>query len=200
MVSPTHKFRKGPRSLAEFTHSALSPAAARLGFGEADIILHWPDIAGERLAQVSEPERLQWPVRGTKSDASAGAEPASLILRVEGAFAIEIQHLAPLLIQRINTRLGWRCVSRIQLRQGPVRRRAAGRGKVPPPSPQLLASAEKLTEGIETEDLRKALTRLGARVLDAQALEQATPTEAEGPDKTGQHQSTRIPGGEHTGK
>ena len=108
-MQPAKPFRKGPRPLGELAPKALSPAAARLGFGQSDIILHWPDIAGERLAQVSEPERLRWPVQPKKA-AEPGPEPASLILRVEGAFAIEVQHLSQLLIQRINTRLGWRCV------------------------------------------------------------------------------------------
>ncbi|MCC2096345.1 MAG: DUF721 domain-containing protein [Hyphomicrobiales bacterium] len=162
----SHSRKKGARSLGEFTPAALGPAAAKLGFGEGDIILHWPDIAGERLAQVSEPERLQWPVRGKKTLPGEAPEPAALVLRVEGAFAIEIQHLAPLLIERINTRLGWRCIGRIMLRQGPVRRRSTGRGKAPPPTPQALAAAGKLTDGIAETGLRDALTRLGARALE----------------------------------
>ena len=159
------QFRKGPRPLGELAPAALSPAAAKLGFGESDIILHWPDIAGERLAQVSEPEKLRWPVRPKNSSASAVSEPASLILRVEGAFAIEVQHLASMLIQRINTRLGWRCVGRIMIRQGPIRRRVTGRGKVPPPPAQSVIAAQELTAGIVEEPLREALNRLGARAL-----------------------------------
>ena len=159
-------FRKGPRALGELAPKALSPAAARLGFGQSDIILHWPDIAGERLAQVSEPERLRWPVQ-PKNAAESGPEPASLILRVEGAFAIEVQHLSQLLIQRINTRLGWRCVGRIVIRQGPVRRRTVGCGKAPQPPEHAMRAAARVTDGIAEGKLRAALNRLGARVLSS---------------------------------
>lgn len=162
----TPRHRKGARPLGELAPAALSPSAAKLGFGEADIVLHWPDIAGERLAQVSDPERLQWPVRAKKAPPEDHSDPAALVLRVEGAFAVEVQHLAPLLIERINTRLGWRCIGRIILRQGPVRRRLAGRGKVPPPSPSALEAAGKLTGGIKESGLRNALNRLGARALN----------------------------------
>jgi hypothetical protein len=162
----TRSRKSGARPLGELAPTALSPAAAKLGFGEADIVLHWPDIAGARLAQVSEPERLQWPVRAKKAPPEIHSDPAALVLRVEGAFAVEIQHLAPLLIERINTRLGWRCIGRIILRQGPVRRRPAGRGKVPPPSPSALEAAGKLTGGIAESGLRDALNRLGARALN----------------------------------
>ncbi len=162
-------YRKGPRALGELTPALIDPATAKLGFGESDIVLHWPEIAGERLAAVSEPEKLQWPVRPKNPAADAASEPAALVLKVEGAFAIEVQHLAPVLIERINARLGWRCVSRILLRQGPVRRRAPGRAKVPPPSPQARQAAEQLTRDIEADDLRAALNRLGARALVSKA-------------------------------
>jgi len=161
--------RKGKamaRPLADFAQKALSPAAALLGFGESDIILHWRDIAGGRLAEVSEPERLKWPVQPRNRPPGVAAEPAALVLRVESAFAIEAQHLAPVLMERINARLGWRCVGRILIRQGPVRRRAAGRGRVPPPSAEAVGAAEQATQGIESDRLRQALIRLGARALD----------------------------------
>ena len=130
-------------------------------------MLNWLDIAGERLAAVSEPEKLQWPVSAKNAATGAAADPASLIVKVEGAFAIDVQHLAPLLIERINARLGWRCVGRILIRQGPVRRRAPARGIIPPPSAEAQRKAAELTRDIETSALREALARLGARALGA---------------------------------
>ena len=111
------------------------------------------------------PLKLQWPARGAKRAPDEAAEPATLILRVEGAFAIEVQHLAPLLCERINGRLGWRCVGKISLRQGPIERRPSGKPRIAPPPAEAVAAASKLSEGVEDEGLREALTRLGARVL-----------------------------------
>ena len=123
--------RRGPRPLADFVAGGISPALAKNGFGQADVVLHWEEIAGERLAAVCEPIKIQWPGRGPKTSPDAPREPATLVLRVEGAFALEAQHVAPVLIERINAHLGWKCVGRIALRQGPLERRTLKRG--PPP-------------------------------------------------------------------
>ena len=49
-------------------------------------------------------------------------EPGTLVLRVEGPAAIEIQHLADVICERVNRFLGWRAVARLALRQAPLRR------------------------------------------------------------------------------
>jgi hypothetical protein len=168
MMAPPDKrplHRRFARPLADLLGATLDPLLAKQGFGESDVILNWDEIAGERLSAVTEPLKLQWPSRGPKRSPDAPAESATLILRVEGAFAIEVQHLAAILCERINARLGWRCVGKIAIRQGPVERREKGPRRVPPPPPEAIAAAGKLSEGVADEGLREALTRLGARVL-----------------------------------
>lgn len=164
----TPRKRNFPRPLGEFVPKAINPVVAKQGFGEADILLHWPEIAGARLAAVSEPLRLQWPVRPPGRSLDAAPDPASLVVRVEGAFALEFQHVGPLVVERVNARLGWRCVGRVILKQGPVRPRSAGRRQVLPPGPTERQRAADATQGIEDEDLRGALNRLGARVFQPQ--------------------------------
>ena len=165
---PIH--RRFARPLADLIGGTLDPLLAKQGFGESDIILNWDEIAGERLAAVTEPLKLQWPSRGAKRSPDAPAEPATLILRVEGAFAIEVQHLAAILCERINGRLGWRCVGKISMRQGPIERRAKSPRRTPPPPAEAVAAAAKLSEGVTDDGLREALTRLGARVLTKPAV------------------------------
>ncbi|HEY8578713.1 MAG TPA: DciA family protein, partial [Beijerinckiaceae bacterium] len=111
MRSPRKPIRARP--LADLVGEALDPIVAKQGFGESDVILNWDDIVGPRLAAVSEPQKLQWPPRPPGRLPDAPPEPASLIVRVEGAFALEMQHVAPILIERVNARLGWRCVGRL---------------------------------------------------------------------------------------
>lgn len=159
------------RPLGELTRHAIDPMAAKAGFGQSDILVHWVEIAGERLAAVSEPKRLQWPPRAPNRPADAPPDPAVLVLQVEGAFALEAQHLAPLLVERINARLGWRCVGRILLRQGPVRRRPIGRVKPPPPSAAAVAAAACAVADVLDDGLRDALVRLGARALTVEPTE-----------------------------
>ena len=72
-----------------------------------------------------------------------------------------------MLIERVNARLGWRCVGRISLKQGPLERSHARRRAPPAPSPATVERARAMTEGIEDTALREALNRLGAQALSA---------------------------------
>ena len=90
-------------------------------------------------------------------------EPATLVLRCEGPAAIEIQHLAGVIVDRVNRFLGWRAIDRVALRQAPLARRAKPR---PPPAvdaEEARRIAERMTD-ITDENLRAALGRLGAAI------------------------------------
>ena len=162
-MAPPKKYSK-PVPLADLVGGAVDPLLAKQGFGHSSLILHWDAIVGERLGACSEPIKLQWPKRPVQRLPDASVEPATLVLRVTGGIAIEIQHMAPQLIERVNAHLGWRAVGRLAIRQGPLEKRFA-RARVAPPDARALAEAAKATEGVEDEDLRKALTLLGARAL-----------------------------------
>lgn len=156
--------------LADLVGAAIDPVLARQGFGQSDLILYWTDIVGERLASMSQPIKLQWPMRDRRaadpSRASAVLQPsATLVVRVESGFALEMQHLSGAIIERVNAHLGWRCVSRLTLKQGPLERRATAKPAHAPPDPGAVKAAENLVRTIADEGLRLALTRLGARVL-----------------------------------
>jgi len=146
------------RPLAELVRRTLADTFARQGFASTELVTHWNDIVGAEIAAHGEPLRLNWP-RGGDMDTP---EPATLVLRVEGPIAIEIQHLAPVILERVNRFFGWRAVGRLALRQAPLTRR-----QVPPvrPAPDP-AAAVRLAETIDVadEDLRNALARLGAAI------------------------------------
>lgn len=176
---PLRGFRRNKgswsRPLADFVGGVIDPVLARQGFSQSDLILYWDEIAGERLAAMSQPIKLQWPKTPDWSrtpDAwrgrNGGAErqdAATLVVRVESGFALEMQHLSGALIDRVNAHLGWRCVGRIALKQGPVERRPAGRRVLRAPSAEIAREAEQIVAGIEDGPLRSALLRLGASVL-----------------------------------
>ena len=69
---------------------------------------------------------MQWPrpVEGQPQ------EPATLVLRVEGPAALEIQHSSDVILQRVNRFFGWSAVGRLALRQAPLSRR---KRPAPPP-------------------------------------------------------------------
>jgi len=162
---PPPRRRAYAKPLAEFLADTLDPLVAKLGMSQATLVLDWAEIVGERLAAVCEPARLRWPPRGPKTDPTKAAEPATLMLRVAPGMGLEIQHLAPVLIERVNAHLGWRCVGKIALRNEPFAPKRKVRRKPPPADPGAQAEAARLAEGIEDEAMRAALTRLGAAAL-----------------------------------
>ncbi|MGB7617776.1 MAG: DciA family protein, partial [Pseudolabrys sp.] len=103
--------------------------------------------------------KINWP-RAVGEDA---AEPATLVLRVEGPAALEIQHLSAVILERVNRFFGWQAVGRIALRQAPLRRR-----EQPPapdqPDPIAAARIAEALPQVKDEDLRQALARLGAAI------------------------------------
>jgi hypothetical protein len=163
-VSPRGK-GVSARPLADYALRQIDPLVARQGFGEASLLLQWPEIVGARLGDICAPERLQWPPRARRA-AGRPQEPATLLLRVQPGFGLEVQHMAGAIIDRVNAHLGWRCVSRVTLRQQALER---GQGREKPRQaavdPAARARAEAAAAGVAEEPLRAALVRLGERAL-----------------------------------
>ena len=115
-----NRLRKNPwsRPLADLVQTAIDPVLRRQGFGQSGLVLFWDDIVGEKLAAMSQPVKVQWPTRQSDRAAENGPAPATLIVRVETGFALELQHLAPIVIERVNAHFGWRCVSRLTVEAG----------------------------------------------------------------------------------
>ncbi len=146
------------RRLADLAQGMLAETFRKQGFAASELITRWPEIAGAEIAAHAEPERIRWP-RATEG---GPGEPATLVLRVEGPTAIEIQHQSGVIVERVNRFLGWKAIGQIALRQAPLSRRE----KKTPPQPDLEAAeriASTLGE-ISDENLRQALGRLGAAV------------------------------------
>jgi hypothetical protein len=160
--------------LADLVGAAVDPVLARQGFGQSNIILYWDDIVGERIASASQPLKLQWPPRGKNPHPGQAIEPASLVIRVESGFALELQHMAPVIIDRVNAHLGWKCVGRLLLKQGPIVRIETTKRRNKPIDKASLAEAEKTVTEIGDNRLREALARLGARVLADRPVHKST--------------------------
>ncbi len=150
--------RPQPKSLRDLLRKVIAPTFAKQGFASAELVTRWPEIVGAEIAAHSEPMRIQWP----RPVEGAEREPGTLVLRVEGPAAIEVQHCADLVCDRVNRFLGWRAVDRIALRQAPLRRRALQPAS--PPDAAATAQVAATLTAIGDEQLRQALARLGAAV------------------------------------
>ena len=78
--------------------SLLGPTLAARGLGQASLVTHWPEIVGNAIAAYARPFQLQWPPRGGKRDPDDASAPATLVLRIDGAFALEAQHAAATIV------------------------------------------------------------------------------------------------------
>jgi hypothetical protein len=173
-VTETRSGKKGQWAspLGDFVAPLVEPVLAKQGFGEASLIGSWGEIVGETIARHCQPIKLQWPPRPPKRDPETPIEPAMLVLRVEGRFALEAQHSAALIIERVNAHLGWNCVGKLGFRQGPIE--APPRRRRPAvPSAEAVEKARDASAAIEGQELRDALTHFGARVIDETAARKA---------------------------
>jgi hypothetical protein len=146
------------RALSELTAGVLADAFKRQGFASTELVARWPEIVGPEISAHSEPIKIQW----RRAADGEPTEPATLVLRVEGPAAIEIQHLSNVILERVNRFFGWQALGQIALRQAPLTRRE--RPAPPRPDPEAAARVAATLTDIADEDLRDALARLGAAV------------------------------------
>lgn len=148
------RYPYGPRPIAAFLPALTQPTFRRRSPAARRLLLDWEAIVGPAIAAVAMPERV---VAGT------------LELACTAPVALELQHLAPKLIERINTHLGRKLVGRLSFRQVAAvseGKAAKPEGIVPregiaPIDPARLRRLAELPEG----ELRAALAAL-ARALD----------------------------------
>ena len=150
----------GLRALAASLPKATARALGKRGFAEGALLTEWPSIVGEMIAGRCLPLRLTG-----RREAGGG----TLLLRVAPGFALELQHLEPQLIERINGYFGRRAVQRLKYQQGPLPSLAQSRRRAPPPapaalSPQQQAALQDKLADVDDEALRAALERLGRAV------------------------------------
>jgi hypothetical protein len=162
MNKPRPLGKPGPipaKPLSVLLSDVFTDAYARQGFASRELVTRWAEIAGPEVAAHSEPMKIQWPrpVEGQPQ------EPATLVLRVEGPVALEIQHASDVILQRVNRFFGWSAVGRLALRQAPLARKKVRKAAKPPADADVAKMADTM-RAIEDDALRTALARLGASI------------------------------------
>jgi hypothetical protein len=147
------------KPLSVLLSDVFSDAYAKQGFAARELVTRWAEIAGPEVAAHSQPLKMQWPrpVEGQPQ------EPATLVLRVEGPMALEIQHSSDVILERVNRFFGWHAVGRLTIRQAPLSRRSRP-ARPRPPDPKTVAREAANLAAVEDDDLRAALARLGATI------------------------------------
>jgi len=142
------------RSAGELVGDVGGMAFKKFGFVQANVVSRWKEIVGERYGQVSLPESIRFPA-GKKAG-------GTLTLLVEGAHAPLIQHLGPMIIERVNRFFGYEAIVKVVFRQG---RLPAATPKQP--RPEAAPVPKELGEGLRAiadPELRACLTSLAGHI------------------------------------
>jgi hypothetical protein len=142
------------RPCGELVGEIAGTTFKRFGFVQGAVVSRWAEIVGERYARVSTPESIRFPA-GKKAG-------GTLTLRVEGAHAPLMQHLGPLIIERVNRFFGYEAVSKLAFRQG-----RAARAEAKLQRPAAAAVPRELGEGlrqISDPELRTVLESMAAKL------------------------------------
>lgn len=150
-VDATERRAAGLRRLPDMLGRLLDGPARQRGLVDSALLTDWPLIVGADLARRCQPVRLA-------RDQSAPV----LHLRVSATAALEVQHSAPQIIERINDHFGFPAVARLRLVQAPVARPPQRRRPLAPaPSAETLAAIDDAVAPVEDVRLREALAGLG---------------------------------------
>lgn len=148
----------GPVAVGGLVNALARPLMRGRQGAIARLSLDWPLVVGPALAAVTAPERLVGTAGG-----------GTLTIRASGPMALELAHLAPELISRINAHLGRDAVTRLKF--SAEARRPARQAPAPPPPPrrppprEAVAAAASAVASLPEGPLKEALARLGAHVL-----------------------------------
>jgi hypothetical protein len=153
--------RYKPRSISATIGKLTQPIFGRRGFGRGAMIADWANIAGSVLAQHTLPEKIIYP----RNERGNG----TLHLRIDSpALALELQHLVPQLLEKINTHFGYKAVAYINIIQGtlPDNNDAPTLQKRSLTQEEENALANRLNI-ISDPELKKALQALGTEIKSA---------------------------------
>jgi hypothetical protein len=142
------------RAAGELVGAIGDQSFRRFGFVQGSIVSRWGEIVGERYARVSSPESIRFPT-GKKAG-------GVLTLLVDGAHAPLIQHLTPMIVERVNRFFGHAAINRIVFKQGKPLAAAPRTAR-----PELRPVPKELGEGlreIADPELRACLESLAARI------------------------------------
>jgi hypothetical protein len=152
------QYRPGTWQVARLLTSILDPAARARGFTEASLLAEWGSIVGPGLAGRCQPIAVRFE-RGRRGG-------GVLLLEAGSGAALELQHAAPQLIERVNRYFGTTAIRSLRFVPRPLwappRRPAV---IADPPLDQVARAAlEETVRPVADAGLKSALTRLGDAV------------------------------------
>ncbi len=146
-----------PKPLSECVEAASKVALDKHGMVEARLIRHWDTILGRETAAKCLPQSLRF--------APGKRDEGVLTLLVESAYALDIQHSQPLILEKLAVYFGYRAVTQLRIKQGIIPPRAK---KAAFKVPAVTTTPPPLPDTVTDPELRKALEGLAQALHSAQ--------------------------------
>ena len=148
-----------PKSLGDCVEPVTRPILKTQGLAGSKVLTEWESIVGAQLSKHTLPEKLTFP-KGKKTG-------GTLVISTENGFATELQHMQPLILERLAGYFGYQAINRITISHTWVPAVAAPKQTPAVSKPTLPLDCASLTDGIEDVELKNALLSL-ARTLSGQ--------------------------------
>ncbi len=136
------------KTLKSCVDPLLRPIIKTQGAAASKLITEWPEIVGNDIAAYSAPIRVQFP-----KDKNSGG---TLYIACEGAHALTLQHMIPVIIERLTMYFGYPAVARIMLEQTLISRHKPA--KAPAASKKSIVIDTACLAEVEDAELKKVLT------------------------------------------
>lgn len=139
--------------LKSLVDRATRPAQKKRGFSEQRILTEWPHIVGNTIAENSQPLKIAFDPHGNHG--------STLHLMVNPSWAMEVQYMEAMIVEKVARFFGYRAIERITIMQSPVNYTRKKQAELKQSTQQLSQKTKELTESIEDDSLREALKKLG---------------------------------------
>lgn len=149
-----------PRPLGRLVDPIARRAVGGKGAGLGALLLDWTEIVGPDVAGRCRPGKI-----GRARD---GQRTLALVVR-SGADAVDLQHRAGQILDRVNTYLGGQTVARLTLRQGVLPPAPRRRRRLGPAAPEQRAAVAARLAHLPDTPLKARLQSLGEAVLQREA-------------------------------
>lgn len=159
--------QRGFEAASGLVKAPVRAAGESRGFVLARLLTHWTDIAGDDVAALTRPVRMNYGREGMG---------ATLSLLVASAHAPMVQMMLPRIRDRVNAAYGYAAVSRINLTQTTASGFAETQASFAGPAvtvcdPVAEKIATETTASVGNADLRMALEAFGKSILHRSSSE-----------------------------
>lgn len=149
------KYSLFPKTLTDCIEPLTRPVFKAKGLAHTRLLTEWSQIVGPELAASSIPEKLSFPTGKTND--------GILTISVQNGFAPQMQHMQPIILERLSTYFGYKAVSRIHISHS-YKKAAATPPPAPKPAyaPKLPTSAlDRISTQVDDPELQAVLESFG---------------------------------------